>query len=153
MKTILIPTFLALLLGLPLCGADAPAAKEKAEVQQLHQFWVKNKGYLSEDWHTFKEGALLTLADLSKRIDGIATQTSPNTPSYFQLRLRALKEQRDYLAGKLGELNSATIKNRLSGPRYIFDKGVSALEEATAQAETEVVALAWINKIDKHDEH
>jgi hypothetical protein len=153
MKTILITTFSALLLGLPMTGAAAaPAAKEETVTQQMHDFWIKSKAYLSNDWNTFKEGAQITLADLDKQISAVAAKTDLQTPGYFQLRLQALKEQRAYLTVKLAELNDETIKVRMSGPRYVFDQCVSALEAAINQANSEADVLSWIRKNDKEDE-
>lgn len=152
MKTILIPAFAALVMGQSLSLAGAPPAKEESVAQELHNFWVKSKAYLSDDWATFKEGAQLTLADLTKQIDAVAAKAGTTTPGYFQLRLQALKEQRDYLKIKLGELDSETIKIHLSGPRYAFDKCVSALEAAITQADAEADMLVLLREDDKRDE-
>lgn len=147
MKTILIPVFAALAMGLPLRLIGAPPAQEKESVvQQMHDFWIKSKAYMSNDWNTFKEGAQLTLDDLTKRIDAVAAKTSSTTPGYFQLRLQALKEQRDHLTAKLADLNSETIKVRLTGPRYAFDECVSSLEAAITQADTEADVLIKVSK-------
>jgi hypothetical protein len=141
MKSILIPAFAVLVMGQSLSLGAAPPAKEESITQELHNLWVKSKAYLSDDWATFKEGAQLTLADLSKQIDAVALKTGANTPGYFQLRLQALKEQRGYLTTKLGELDSETIKVHMSGPRYAFDKCVSSLEAAITQADNEADVL------------
>lgn len=139
MKPILFTTVAALLMGLTPGRADTPPAKKESEsvVQQMRHFWVKSKAYLSDDWATFKEGARLTLSDLTKQIDAVAAKAGTTAPGYFQLRLQALKEQRAYLTTKLGELDSETIKIHLSGPRYAFDKCVSSLEAAITQADNE----------------
>lgn len=137
MKPIVFTTLAALLMGLTSGRADTPPAKEESVVQQMRHFWVKSKAYLSDDWATFKEGAQLTLSDLTKQIDAVAAKAGTTAPGYFQLRLQALKEQRAYLTTKLGELDSETIKIHMSGPRYAFDKCVSSLEAAITQADNE----------------
>lgn len=152
MKTILIPAFAALVMGQTLSQAGAPPAKEESVAQELHNFWVKSKAYLSDDWATFKEGAQITLADLTKQIDAVTAKVGTTAPGYFQLRLQALKEQRDYLKVKLGELDSETIKVHMSGPRYAFDKCVSSLEAAITQADTEADMLIRLKGDDKRDE-
>lgn len=151
MKIILLTTFAALLMGVASSRADAPAVKEETVSQQMHNFWVKSKAYLTNDWPTFKEGAQLTLDDLSKQIAAVALKASTSTPGYFQLRLQALKEQRAYLGLKLGELDSESIKTRMSGPRYVFDLCVSSLEAAITQADAEADVLAKFKSEDKKD--
>ncbi len=152
MKPILITTLAGLLMGLTPSRADTPPEKEESVTQQMHNFWVKSKAYLSDDWATFKEGAQLTLSDLTKQIDAVATKAGTAAPGYFQLRLQALKEQRDYLKTKLGELDSETIKIHMSGPRFAFDKCVSSLEAAITQADNEADVIIRLQGDLKRDE-
>lgn len=151
MKAILIPAFAVLGMGQSSGLADSPPAKQESVAQQLHNFWVKSKAYLSNDWATFKEGAQITLADISQQIDAVAAKAGTGTPGYFLLRLQALKEQRDYLKIKLDGLDSETIKIHLSGPRYAFDQCVSSLEAAIIQADTEADMLIRLKGNDKQD--
>ncbi|WP_395744837.1 hypothetical protein [Prosthecobacter sp.] len=151
MKTISMTILAALLMSLTSSLAGDAPGKEESVIQEMRDFWVKSKAYLSDDWGTFKEGARLTLSDLSKQIDAVAAKTNATTPGYFQLRLQALKEQRAFLAAKLDALDSETIKTRMSGPRYVFDKCVSSLEAAVTQANDEADVLLRLSKEEKHD--
>lgn len=120
-----------------------PAAKETVR-EKARNLWIKSKGYLSENESTFKEGAQQTLTDLGKEIDAVTAKSGATPPAYFQTRLQSLKQQHQYLAGKLGELNAEAIKTRLSGPRYAFDKGVGSLESAIDHADDEADTLAKV---------
>lgn len=152
MKTIPITLLSALLMGSALCLAEPPATDKETMTQKMKDFWIKSKGYLSEDWATFKEGAQQTLSDLNKEIDAVAAKPGASAPVYFQTRVQSLRQQHEHLSAKLGELNSESIKTRLSGPRYAFDKGVASLEAALAQADSDADTIVKITSPEKDDD-
>jgi len=160
MKTVFVSVLVAVLSGTaisqpppnPLRDAitgAAPSAGEETVREKARNFWIKSKGYLSEDQNTFTEGAKQTLSELGKEIDGVAAQAGATPPMYFQTRLQSLRQQHSYLSEQLNGLTADTIKTRLSGPRYAFDKGVGSLEEAVNQADSEVHELAKVNRPEK----
>ena len=117
--------------------------------QKTRRFWVKAKGYLSEDKATFTEDAQQTLADLGKEIDKVADKVTVTAPPCFLTRLLSLRQQHQHLSFKLQELTAEAIKTRLSGPRYAFDKCVASLEAAIEQADDEADVLARIGSTEK----
>lgn len=153
MKTILITTIAAMLTGTAFSQAPAsgtpPAPGSETVSQKARNFWIKSKGYLSENETTFKEGAQQTLTDLGKEIDTVSTKAGATPPMYFQTRLQSLKQQHQHLAVMLSGLNGEAVKTRMSGPRYAFDKCVGSLEEAIDQADDEADVLAKIHRPEK----
>jgi len=148
MKAILITAvFSALLLGNS--EGQAPPPGQDSVTQKVRKFWVKSKGYLSEDLPTFKEGAEQTLLDLDKEIKIVGVKAGDHSPPYFQMRLQALRLQHEHLINALKQIDAEAVKNHMSGPRYAFDKCMDALETAVTQAADEAEVLAKLNEVPK----
>ncbi len=96
--------------------------------------WSKTKAYLADDMPVYREGAEATLAGLGVEIAELRARTPSAAPAYFRTRLLALKEQHEHLAMRLGQLSRQELRDRLSGPRYDFDRCVVDLEQAIDQA-------------------
>jgi hypothetical protein len=160
MKTVLVTTIGAVLAGTAISQpppnpvrdalniTPTPAQNETVR-EKARNFWIKSKGYLSEDQITFTEGAKQTLSDLGKEIDEVAAKVGAAPPMYFQTRLQSLRQQHSYLHEQLNGLTPDTIKTRMSGPRYAFDKGVGSLEDAVGQAENDADRLAKVSRPEK----
>lgn len=121
---------------------DAVVGAARQAGQATRSAWVKTKAYLSDDLPTYHEGAKATLADLRREIAEVEAQTPTSAPSYFRTRLRALDEQHQYLAKYLPRLSSEHVKQRASGLRHDFDRGVADLEDAIDQAKNGAQTLA-----------
>src|SRR4051812_36153009 len=159
---IVLPIFLVALFSSPSFG-QAPAASPRAEAispppgkeeslkQKARNFWIKSKGYLSEDPQTFSQGAQQTLAELGRDIDMVAAKTDVGRPPYFETRLQSLRQQHEHLSQKLQELTPDAIKSRTNGPRYAFDQCIDSLEKAVDQAENEADVLAKVKSPEKRD--
>lgn len=119
--------------------------------EKARNFWIKSKGYVSEDQTTYTQGAQQTLSDLGKEIDEVAAKAGSAPPGYFKTRLQSLREQHSQLSTVLPDLSADAIKTRTSGPRYAFDETLDSLEKAIDQADNEADKLAKINSPEKRD--
>jgi hypothetical protein len=146
MKTFLLSAFL---LAAGMVVAAEPVVIQEPAAEKVRKFWVKSKGYLSEELPTFKEGAEQTLLYLDREIKQVTAKAGNTPPAYFLARLQALRLQHEHLSAALKEIDAAAVKNHLSGPRYAFDKCMDSLEAALTQASDEAEVLAKINHVPK----
>lgn len=158
MKTVIAITVAALLSGNafgqapspppPPIGGDVITETDTVKLK-TRRFWVKNKGFLSENKIEFTESAQQMLTDFGKEIDKVAGKVMVAAPVYFLTRLQALRQQHQHLSLKLQELTGEAIKTRMSGPRFDFERCVASLEAAIEQADEEADVLAKMSSPEK----
>ena len=97
--------------------------------------WHKTKAFFSDDLPAYHDGAHATLAALAKEIFAVKARTPERAPAYFHTRLLALEQQHEYLSRHVSMVTRDHLRDRTTGARYDFDRGVADLEQAIDQAE------------------
>jgi len=118
---------------------DTKDAADKA-ARAVREAWRSTKAYLSQDPSEYRTGAMKKLEGFEGEIQtltGEAQQEPMAGRSYFQTRLKALREHLDYAKAEMAKLPENKDQKDYEAARHHFDRTLQTLGDAIDQAESE----------------
>jgi hypothetical protein len=117
-------------------------AKETADAtaKAAREAWKTTKAYLSQDVGEYRKGAVKRLESVGDEIAALnmdATKESMADRTYFQTRVRALREHLEYARAELAKLPDNKDQKDYTSARRHFNRTLETLEDAADQARSE----------------
>ena len=120
---------------------DKTAKATDAVVEATKEAWKKTKAFLSEDAKAYRDGASERLKEIDREIAAVRSDSKAGKlagRAYFQTRISALSQHRDYAATQLSRVPSDKENAGYDKARKQLDDTVEDLENALAAARAEI---------------